>query len=66
MELQASLTLTQADLNDAVSQWLMARGVAPTDRFCVTVRTIPGDRPFDPDYTEITVTGVRVGLPPNT
>jgi hypothetical protein len=61
-ELQATIKLRQADLNQAVSEWLEKRGVYATDRFSVIVRTTPGDRPFDPETTEITVTGVRLGV----
>ncbi len=65
MELQATITLRRDDLNEAVSQWLEKRGVFATDRFAVNVRVIPGDRPFDSETAEITVTGVRVGQAPN-
>jgi hypothetical protein len=58
--LQATLTLTKAELNQAVSEWLERRGLHITDRFSVSVKVTPGDRPFDPEITEITATGVRV------
>ena len=61
MNIQATLALTKSDLNKAVEEWLQRQGITTTDRFHVQVKTTPGDRPFDPEYTEITVTGVRLG-----
>lgn len=52
--------MTKAELNEAVAQWFERKGFDTTDRFNVNVRTIPGDRPFDGEYTEITVTGLCV------
>lgn len=57
---RVSVSLTQDDLNDAVRAWLEKRGLVTSDSFRVAVRTIPGDRPFDSDYTEISVDGVFV------
>lgn len=57
----ATLTLTQKDLNDAVEKWLNERGIATTDRFSVRVTTTPGDRPFDNETTDVTVTGIWIG-----
>ncbi len=60
MSIKAQLTLSQSDLNEAVKAWLVARGFVATGNFSVVVRTVPGDRPFDGDHTEITVLGVSV------
>lgn len=59
--IQATLTLTVAQLNTAVAEWLDRQGIAITDRFSVEVKTLPGDRPFDTAHTTITVTGIVIG-----
>ena len=53
-----TLTLTNSELTQAVHDWVAAKGYGTTDRFAVSVTTAPGDRPFDPDCTTATVTGV--------
>ena len=59
--ISATLSLTKAQLNEAVAEWLEKNGVILTDYFDVKVKTIAGDRPFDTEYTEITCCGVVVG-----
>lgn len=55
---RATIHLTSAELSEAVRLYLHGRGFATSDRFAVSVKTTPGDRPFDAAYTEISVTGV--------
>ena len=55
--------ITEADLKEAVREWLEKRGFGTTDRFNVSVKTYAGDRPFDSEYTTITLTGVAVLAP---
>ena len=55
-----TLSLTQAELSEAVRDWVEKKGFATTDRFSVRVTTQKGDRPFDADYTETSVSGVVV------
>lgn len=55
-----TLTLTQSELNEAIKDWVEARGFDVTDRTSVSVNTVKGDRPFDNGYTSATVSGVYV------
>jgi hypothetical protein len=55
-----TLSLTQDELSEAVRDWVEKKGFLTTDRFSVRVTTHKGDRPFDPDYTEVSVSGVAV------
>jgi tRNA(Ser,Leu) C12 N-acetylase TAN1 len=56
-----SATITQADLNAAVEEWLRKKGIATTKHFAVRVKETPGDRPFESSAVEVTCTGVLVG-----
>ena len=58
----ATLKLTKAQLTEAVAEWLERHGVPTTNNFSVAVKTTPGDRPFDPEYTEITCAGVLMPI----
>lgn len=53
-----TLSLTREELTEAIGDYVRKQGFEVTDRLSVSVRQIPGDRPFDGDYTETTVTGV--------
>ena len=60
MMIEGVLTIKKADLNTAVEEWLERHGILTTDRFNVSVKVTPGDRPFDAEQTEITVSGVVI------
>jgi hypothetical protein len=53
-----TLNLTKDELKIAVQEYVQARGFVTTDRFAVSVRVTPGDRPFDRETTDVTVTGI--------
>ena len=55
-----TVSLSMENLKDAVRDYMSKQGFGASERFSVTVRTIPGDRPFDSDYTEITVSGLTI------
>lgn len=58
-----TLNLAESELRTAIREYVEARGFLTTDRFAVSVRITPGDRPFDSDTTDVTVTGVIVPNP---
>lgn len=58
-----TITMTKAQLNDAVRQWVIAAGFEATDNLDVCVTVTPGDRPYDRESTDITVTGVVMAAP---
>ena len=60
---QVTITMSEAELTEAVRHWIERKGYDTSDRFAVSVRSTPGDRPFDPSYTEATVTGALMRDP---
>jgi len=56
--MQITINLTKDQLKKAVQEYVEARGFMTTDRFSVSVRTTPGDRPFDAETVDVSVTGV--------
>lgn len=55
-----TVELTERELTQAVADWLDKNGYETTDRFAISINTIRGDRPFDPDQTTVTaISGVH-------
>jgi hypothetical protein len=55
-----TLELKEAEIKEALKDYVTNKmGFGTTDSFRASVKTIPGDRPFDSDYTYATVTGVN-------
>ena len=59
-----SATLTEANIKEAVRDWLEKKGFRADGKMFVTVSVIKGDRPFDSDQAEITVRGLRLASEP--
>lgn len=59
-----TLTLSDDDIKAAVRLWLRTQGYEATDTLSVSIRHVPGDRPFDSDTTTATVTGVALARDP--
>jgi len=55
-----TLNLTEAELKQAVQDYAEKKGLVATDRFFVSIQTIPGDRPWDRACTEATVGGLAL------
>ena len=53
-----TLELTEAEITEALRDYVEKQGFATTDRFRASVRTTPGDRPFDSAYTTASLSGV--------
>lgn len=56
--MNVSLTLTEADLKQAIAEWLGKKGYNAS-RASFHINKIQGDRPWESDYTTITVSGVE-------
>ncbi len=53
-----NLSLSQSELTEAVRDWVEKQGFGTSVNFSVRVTNHKGDRPFDHDYTEATVSGI--------
>lgn len=53
-----TLTLSKAEITEALRDYVENKGFLTTDRFSARVTTTPGDLPYDEPYTEAVVSGV--------
>ena len=53
-----TLTLTKADISNAIKNWVEKAGFVVTDNFSVLINTTKGDRPFDADCVRASVFGI--------
>ena len=55
-----SLTLQEAEIKEALRDYVIKKGLVISDRVAATAKAQKGDRPFDSDWTYATVSGVHL------